>query len=115
MKKQQTPVVLIALLVVFGGAMIAMRQRPANEAPTDPSLEKGVTGKTREGVTSKDLAKTMEQQVKPKAAPMRGPDDAEARSDPAILLPDVAEYIPTPNSTSTSSQWFKDGKKKDSN
>ncbi len=115
MKKQQTPVVLIALLVVFGGAMIAMRQRPAAAAPTDPSTGKGVTGETREGVTSKDLAKTMKQQAAPKSAAMLAPDEVEARSEPAILLPDTEEYIPTPNSTSTTAQWFKGSQKKDSN
>jgi hypothetical protein len=116
MKKQQTPVVLIALLVVFGGTMIAMRQRPTDAAPSEGPVKTDVTGEAREAVSAKDLSATLKKQTSPKQTAIADPTgEAPVSTEAAILLPDYGDYKPIQNTTAATNQWYKGGSTKEQN
>ena len=94
--------------------MLAMRQRPT-DAPPELANKENVTGDAREGVTAKDLSAKLKGATTPKSVAMLDPKEQEAKSEPAILLPDYSDYKPTQNTTAPTNQWYKGGVTKESN
>lgn len=107
MKSRKFPIALTAVLVVALGGAIAMNFKP-KDGPADTGHEPGseVTGEARESGTVGELATLAREQAKGKNERAAPQGDELSTTEPAILLPDVEEYKPAPNPTSTSAQWY---------
>ena len=109
MKTQKFPVALAAMLVIAVGGAVALNLKPV-DAPAEAIHEEtpGVTGAPRESGTAKELASLAREQAHGKKERTAPEGDESNSKEPAILMPDIPDYKPVPNPTSTPGQWYED-------
>jgi hypothetical protein len=108
MKKRQKPYLLIAVLVLAGGAVAFMNTPQSNPNMPQPE-ETPKTGEKVDVPDQKDVAKQVAENMKKAGAPkdaMRGPLGAEADNAPLIMKTKSAPYKPKPSDSATSTQWY---------
>lgn len=113
MKKRKSPVVLITVLVIMLVAVgIIYSPRTANQEhamaqPPPPTAEKG----ERPKISANEVASMASSSMSNKQAPNRSLPD-EATSGPSIAVPQQTTSKPTPNDSTTSTQWYTNETKK---
>lgn len=116
MKKRKNPVILVTALVLLGSAVAFMNMPQSASAGGDghnhdqPKSEEKVEAPSKESVASSVASKVSggKPSTRPVGAPeeMRGPGGPGGPSGPSILKPKMEPYKPTPNDSSTSTQWY---------
>jgi len=121
MKKRQSPILLITILVVCISTAVGINLYNSGDLKLGAHKEdRQLTGDARPSDTKEDIAKTAKDAMNIKAGPkppmnrkMRGPDDED--TGPKIALPKMTAYKPKPNDSSISGQWYQPNAMKDAN
>ncbi|MBC8063968.1 MAG: hypothetical protein H7Y17_04000 [Chlorobia bacterium] len=117
MKKRKPPIVLATCLVIMLLAVgIIYGQRPkgddghghGQEAPPPPAAEQG----ERPTMSPSQITSMNKGMMKPGKAQPGRPGMEGAPTGPSIAVPKQQTYKPTPNDSSTSTQWYTDQTKK---
>ena len=118
MRKRQSPIVLVTALVLivagvagFNFATSRAGGNPAEQAPAPEVADAKPVGEARPGTTEADVSKSVKGSLvtstPAKAAPTR---PGMPPAGPMILDPSATAkpVKPTPNTSSTSAQWYND-------
>lgn len=119
MKKRKPPIVLATILVIMlvaVGILFAPKSeadRQAAAAPPPPSAETGERPKmTADQVSQMAKGALASKPSKPGGRPTMQEDGGGPSAGPSIAVPKQTPYKPTPNDSSTSTQWYTDQTKK---
>lgn len=117
MKKRKPPIVLATCLVIMLLAVgIIYGQRPGgpgdghghDQAPPPPAAEQG----ERPKMSPSQITSMNKGMMKPGKLPAGRADMAGGPTGPSIAVPKQQNIKPTPNDSSTSTQWYTDQTKK---
>lgn len=103
MKKRKSPILLVSVLIVMvlGFFFVTFPRTALNLKPTAPTPS---TGEDVHVESKDEVANNVANQMKRRPGPMGEPMDTR----PSIEVPKATAYKPTPNESSTSTQWYTD-------